>query len=335
MNRKKILIAALSLLLVVGAALGLGGILFSQFIIQPLSQSTTITIEKGWGVARVAQELEKRHILSSASWFRLLVKLDGKGFIKAGEYQLAAGLTPPEILSQLKKGEVVQYRLSFPEGLTVQEMVDLMKKAGLPGSDTLLSQADLTKTLGVDAPNLEGWFFPDTYHYTKEETALTLASRMVSRTKKILDSEWAKREPDYSLTRYETLILASIIEKETGLARERPLISRVFHNRLQKKMKLQTDPTVIYGIPHFDGNITRKHLRTPTPYNTYTIPGLPPTPISNPGREAIHAALHPQKSEALYFVSRGDRSHAFSKTLREHEAYVDCYQRKRGCKKVP
>ena len=334
MRRKPLLIAVgLFFLLAVGSA-GLLGYEFFRFTKQPLAKATTITINSGWGVAQVANELEQKGVISSANWFRLLAKIDNNGFIKAGEYQLKAGTLPPAILEQLKKGEVIQYRLVFPEGLTVKEMVAFMNKSALSGSDTLLQQPQLQKILKVDSPTLEGWFFPDTYQYTKDETALKLASRMVARTKKILDKEWAARPTDYKLSKYEALILASIIEKETGIARERPLISGVFHNRLRKKMRLQTDPTVIYGISDFDGNITRKHLKTPTPYNTYIIPGLPPTPICNPGQEAIHAALHPEKTAALYFVAKGDRSHVFSKTLDEHEANVDCYQRKRRCKKV-
>ena len=334
MSRKTILITAIVLLVMAGVALGVVGLEYSKFSSQKLSKSTPVTIGKGWGVSRIAKELEAKQAISSANWFRLLAKIDNKGFIQAGEYRFLPGQTPPDILASLKKGLVVQHRLSFPEGLTVKEIVKIMEKAGLPGSSSLLDKQDLLKKLKVQAPNLEGWFFPDTYQFTKGDTALDLAVRMTARSQKILAKEWAGRTPDYKLTAYETLILASIIEKETGLARERPIISGVFHNRLRKKMKLQTDPTVIYGIANFDGNITRKHLRTPTPYNTYTIPGLPPTPISNPGREAIHAALHPEKSPAIYFVSRGDGSHVFSKTFKEHDANVDCYQRKKACKKI-
>ena len=157
---------------------------------------------------------------------------------------------------------------------------------------------------------------------------------MVKKSQEVLDRLWQGRERGYPLSRYQALILASIIEKETGQGSERPMISGVFHNRLRLGMKLQTDPTVIYGIAHFNGNITRKHLLTPTPYNTYTIHGLPPTPIANPGAAAIHAALHPQQTKALYFVARGDGTHIFSKTYKEHDANVDRFQRK-GRKKKP
>ncbi|MBF0382377.1 MAG: endolytic transglycosylase MltG [Magnetococcales bacterium] len=334
MSRKVVLIAAIAIVTLAGVGVGLVYLQLTRFVAEPLQQSVAVTIPNGWGLKRISRELEESRVVSSALWFRLLAKINNKGFVKAGEYYFSVGQTPVDVLKVLKTGQVVQHRLSFPEGLNIKEMVAVMEKAGLPGSRDVLSIPNLTEKLNVDAPNLEGWFFPDTYQYTRGDTALDLITRMVSRSKKILDKLWAERTPDYKLSSYETLILASIIEKETGVASERALISGVFHNRLRKKMKLQTDPTVIYGIKNFDGNITRKHLRTPTPYNTYTIKGLPPTPISNPGKEAIYAAIHPQSSSFLYFVARGDGSHAFSTTFKEHNAYVDCYQRKKACKKV-
>ncbi|MBF0358138.1 MAG: endolytic transglycosylase MltG [Magnetococcales bacterium] len=334
MSRKKILVTLSALFILAGIAIGTVAMEYFSFISKPLLNNVNITIGKGWGLSRVATELEKKQIISSARYFLLLSKINSKGFVQAGEYRFMAGDTPVDILADLRSGSVVQHRISFPEGVTVKEMVKIMQKADIPGSETVLDTPGLKEKLKISSANFEGWFFPDTYQYTKGETAESLVTRMVNQTKKILEKEWAARPPDYKLTAYETLILASIIEKETGVARERGIISGVFHNRLRKKMKLQTDPTVIYGIKNFDGNITRKHLRTPTPYNTYTNFGLPPTPISNSGREAIHAAIHPESSSYLYFVSRGDGSHVFSKTFAEHDANVDCYQRKKNCKRV-
>ncbi|MBF0194574.1 MAG: endolytic transglycosylase MltG [Magnetococcales bacterium] len=334
MSRKIVLRAAIAIVLIAASGFGVVYLQFNRFIAEPLQQSVNVTIPNGWGLARISRELEQKRVISSARWFRILAKIKKNGFVKAGEYHFLVGQTPVDILNTLKAGRVVQHRLSFPEGLTIKEMVAIMQKAGLPGSKEILKQPDLLKKLKVNAPNLEGWFFPDTYQFTRGDTAQDLITRMVVRSKKILAKEYASRAPDYKLSSYETLILASIIEKETGVASERPLISGVFHNRLRKKMKLQTDPTVIYGIKNFDGNITRKHLKTPTPYNTYTIKGLPPTPISNPGKEAINAAIHPKASSFLYFVARGDGSHAFSTTFKQHNAYVDCYQRKKACNKV-
>jgi UPF0755 protein len=334
LSRKSVLLSAIVIIILVGAGLGVVYLQFSRFIAEPMLQPVDITIPKGWGLARISRELEQKRVISSARWFRLLAKIKNSGFVKAGEYHFTVGQTPVAVLTALKSGRVVQHRLSFPEGLNIKEMVAIMQKAGLPGSKDILNHPGLMKKLNVKAPSLEGWFFPDTYQFTRGDTAQDLISRMVVRSQKILANEWSERAPNYKLSSYETLILASIIEKETGVASERALISGVFHNRLRKKMKLQTDPTVIYGIKNFDGNITRKHLRTPTPYNTYTIKGLPPTPISNPGQEAINAAIHPQSSSFLYFVARGDGSHVFSTTFRQHNAYVDCYQRKKACKKV-
>ncbi|MBF0444720.1 MAG: endolytic transglycosylase MltG [Magnetococcales bacterium] len=334
MSRKTVLISAIATVILAGVALSVVYLQFSRFIAEPILQPVNIIIPNGWGLGRISHELEQKRVISSARWFRLLAKIKKGGFVKAGEYHFLVGQTPVDVLAVLNAGHVVQHRLSFPEGLTVKEMVAIMQKAGLPGSKEILNLPHLIEKLNVQAPSLEGWFFPDTYQFTRSDTALDLITRMVVRSQKILAKEWAGRVPEYKLSSYETLILASIIEKETGVPSERALISGVFHNRLRKKMKLQTDPTVIYGIANFDGNITREHLQTPTPYNTYTIRGLPPTPISNPGQEAIHAAVHPQASSYLYFVARGDGSHVFSRTFREHNSNVDCYQRKKACKKV-
>ena len=195
------------------------------------------------------------------------------------------------------------------------------------------STAELMQRIGIEDDNPEGWLFPDTYLFDRGTSDVEILSRAHRRMREVLDEEWAKREQGLPLeTPYQALTLASIVEKETGLASERPQIAGVFVRRLQKGMKLQTDPTVIYGMgDDFDGNIRREDLTRPTPYNTYVIQGLPPTPIALPGREAINAVLHPADGDALYFVARGDGSHHFSATLDEHNCAVRHYQLNKPC----
>ena len=325
---------------------------FNQFLQRPLPAPVVLEIVRGWSLLRIAKTLAQREVISAPHWFVLLARWQrlriswdgisqGPG-IQAGEYAFAAGETPAMVLARLTKGHQLVHRLVIPEGMTVAEIGAKMRSMGWSTVEHLLADPAMPKKLGLArAHALEGWLFPSTYYYRRHETALALLARMAKQTQKILNRQWriASQEkhpsPDslLGLTPTEILTLASIIEKETGQATERARISAVFHNRLRKKMRLQSDPTVIYGLqraaggPGFDGNLTRKHLRTPTPYNTYTQRGLPPGPICNPGEAAIHAALHPEDVADLYFVARGAGLHAFSKTLAEHEANVDRYQR--------
>lgn len=325
-----------NLLLLVFILAGVGGgwglIDFFRFMDQQVTTQSTMTVGKGWSLSKVSHVLEKKGIISSSRWFVLLARYHKGGYVRAGEYAFYPGETPPSILMRLRNGEVMVHRISLPEGITVAEVSARMEQQW-PEISQLMADPLLPKQLGVDSPSLEGWLFPETYHYQQSDSALDMLTRMVKQSRKIMDELWEKRDKTHTLNKFETLILASIIEKETGQKGERAHISAVFHNRLKRKMRLQTDPTVIYGIKNFDGNITRKHLRTPTPFNTYTQFGLPPTPICNPGRAAIHAAIHPNNSKDIFFVARGDGSHAFSQTLKEHEAFVDRYQRKRKSRK--
>ncbi|MEO5376590.1 MAG: endolytic transglycosylase MltG [Magnetococcus sp. DMHC-6] len=293
-----------------------------------LPVSVEITIETGWGVRRVAQELEERGAIPS-SWAFLLLTRFGQGFIQAGEYRFAAGATPVAILNQLRRGEVIRRPLLIPEGFSVADVQEVLQEKGWKQAPIFLKDSKTPALFGLDTNVLEGFIFPSTYFYQRDEPLTKLIGRMVAQSKTVLQAEYLGRAPGVTLTPYQGLILASIIEKETAVAEERDRISGVFYNRLAKKMRLQTDPTVIYGIEHFNGNLTRKNLTTLTPYNTYMIEGLPPTPICNPGRAAIHAAFHPLNTQEFYFVSRGDGHHIFSKTLAEHEHNVDIYQRHR------
>ena len=254
--------------------------------------------------------------------------------LQVGEYALGHGLTPAGLLNKLASGKVIQHRFTIVEGWTFHQL-----RAALAADPTVVQTLEgvdddeVMRRLDAEGVYPEGRFLPETYHYTKGVDDLRLLKRAYLAMQELLNEEWAKRDPDLPLANPdEALTLASIIEKETGQASERPQIAGVFVRRLKLGMLLQTDPTVIYGIgPDYDGNITRVHLRTDTPYNTYTRAGLPPTPISMPGRAAVEAALHPADGKDLYFVARGDGSHAFSATLAEHNRAVRRYQlRRRG-----
>ncbi|MGN7612803.1 endolytic transglycosylase MltG [Magnetococcales bacterium HHB-1] len=310
--------------------------LFQDFLNQKTAQSSHFTVASGWSLKKTAQALEEKKLISSAHGFQLLSMISGQGHIKAGDYTLHQGMSPVDILDLLRRGQVNQQRITFPEGFTAKEILKRMRGNAFSDADELPQAADATAwkpalsqlKLKQKIGSLEGWLFPDTYFFRRGDTAKNLVKKMLQRSQDILLAAWQKRDPQINLTPYQTLIFASIIEKETGAASERAHISAVFHNRMRINMPLQSDPTVIYGIKDYDGNITRKHLRTDTPYNTYTRRGLPPTPICNPGSASIDAALHPKKRvKDLYFVALGDGSgkHAFARTLSEHNRNVQRY----------
>lgn len=308
-----------------------------------LDYSPAMTIDtvlpRGTGVVQTGELLESLGVVSSSRWFVFHYWLSREGAMQAGEYRFEKGDAPGRVLQRLVRGEVLQHRLVIPEGFTLREVSREMTAQGLANAATLLADPALVNQLGVAATTLEGWLFPDTYFFQKGITTLDLVRRMVDRSRRILMQEWEGREKGFPLSPYQALILASIIEKETGVAHERKQISGVFHNRLKRKMRLQSDPTVIYGIADFNGDLTRKDLTRPTPFNTYTNEGLPPSPIANPGQASIHAAFHPERTEELYFVATGDGGHVFSKTLAEHQRHVSQYQKRRkeagGSEKSP
>jgi UPF0755 protein len=251
--------------------------------------------------------------------------------LKTGEYQLNPGLNSSELLAMLVSGKAKQYTITFPEGFTFKQIRKQIKQSSkIKHTLDKLDDMAVLKKLGSKEKHPEGLFFPDTYHFDKNATDISLLQRAYRKMQQILNNEWQNKTSDLPLkTPYEALILASIVEKETGKASERQQIAGVFTRRLHKGMLLQTDPTVIYGMgENYKGNIRYKDLRTPTPYNTYVIKGLPPTPIAMPGKEAIHAALHPAAGNSIYFVSRGNGSHVFSATLRDHNNAVNTFQRK-------
>lgn len=294
----------------------------------------TVIIPAPSSFATIEEKLASAGVLRADLRFRLLAKLMGvsKG-LHPGEYRFPAGITPYQILRQLYKGSSIRHPLTVPEGASLKQIGALLAKEGWTSEvefRTLTSDPKFIAELGIPIPNLEGYLFPETYLLERGGFNLrTFLSGMVTQTRKVLEATGATAGlPAYGLSTHQVLTLASIVEKETGLAAERPLIARVFLNRLRQGMRLQTDPTVIYGIKAFNGNLTKLDLMTPSPYNTYLIPGLPPGPIANPGRAAIQAVLAPApQGDYYYFVSKNDGSHYFSRSLSEHNRAVNRYQR--------
>ncbi len=295
-------------------------------------QSVSFEIEKGDTFSQITEKLIDNKVKINPFWFKLLAyQKDMTHKLKTGEYQLKPGLTSSELLTMLVSGKSRQYTITFPEGFTFKQIRKQIKQSSkIKHTLDKLDDMAVLKKLGSKEKHPEGLFFPDTYHFDKNATDISLLQRAYRKMQQILNNEWQNKTSDLPLkTPYEALILASIVEKETGKASERQQIAGVFTRRLHKGMLLQTDPTVIYGMgENYKGNIRYKDLRTPTPYNTYVIKGLPPTPIAMPGKEAIHAALHPAAGNSIYFVSRGNGSHVFSATLRDHNNAVNTFQRK-------
>ncbi|WP_462319785.1 endolytic transglycosylase MltG [Halochromatium sp.] len=305
---------------------------------EPTPQQILFEIPAGTRLRDLAERLTDEGLITDPFFFIGFAYQEGlQDQIKAGEYALVEGMRPPDLLRLFASGRSVQYPVTLIEGRTFREAVDgLANNPMLKHELSGLGDAELMERVGIEDEHPEGWLFPDTYLISRNSTDLEVLQRAHARMQQVLSEEWEGREEGLPLeTPYEALILASIIEKETGLAEERPDIAGVFVRRLQRGMRLQTDPTVIYGMgDDYDGNIRRQDLRRETPYNTYVIDGLPPTPIALPGREAIHAALHPAAGDTLYFVSRGDGSHHFSETLREHNCAVRKYQLGGRCEMI-
>lgn len=334
MKAARLVILILLVFLIAGAA-GVW-IDLQHFARRPAGSEQTpvvISLESGQSFNQMADQLRRHGIISSQFRFRLLAHLRGEDkLLKAGEYALTSTMTPLQVLDALVNNKVLLHRLTVPEGLTQTQIaaeIDRLELADAAAFQTLVNDPSLAAGLGHRVANLEGYLFPDTYHFPKDVTPRKIIETMVGHFNAQLSQAWRQRAEQLNMTLHQVVTLASIIEKETGDPRERPLISSVFHNRLKKKMRLESDPTVIYGIKNFDGNLTRKHLTTPSAFNTYLIAGLPPGPIANPGRAAIEAALFPAQSDFLYFVSKQDGTHIFSKTYRDHSAAVRKYQLRR------
>jgi len=295
-----------------------------------LDEPVLLEVQPGNTPSQMFRELEASGRLEGAFWLRLYWRLSPPlDTLYSGEYRLLPGMQVQGLIGLWQRREVVQYSLTLVEGWNFRQLrAALANQPKLTQSLTGLSDAEVMAKLGHPGLHPEGRFFPDTYRYTKGVSDVDLLKRAFARLDSILAEEWAERSEGLPYdTPYQALIMASIIEKETGIPDERPTIAGVFMRRLAQGMLLQTDPTVIYGLGEaYLGSLTRMQLRTPTPYNTYTQRGLPPTPIAMPGREALRAALHPLEGSSLYFVAKGDGSHAFSATLEEHNQAVRQYQ---------
>lgn len=324
----------LGLIAAVGVALLALTMQVNRFLETPLNIDATgvaFEVRPGMPFGQISSALAEQGIIDQPTLFRLYARyVDKAGSVHAGEYQIEEGTTPKELLDMFVAGDVRLYSFTIVEGWTFRELIDaLNRETTVVKSMVYEDWPGLLESLAAEADHPEGLFLPETYRFPKGTSDIALLRQAYELMQATLQSEWDARAPNLPLdSPYEALVLASIIEKETALAAERPQISGVFVRRLEQRMRLQTDPTVIYGIGvDFNGNLTRRDLRTDTPYNTYTRRGLPPTPIALPGRAAINAALNPSPGTEVYFVATGlgDGSHKFSNTKAEHDAAVQEY----------
>jgi len=293
------------------------------------NKQQTFTVNKGNSAKQIATSLQQQKIIKHPRYFRLYTRLSKQeAKIKAGEYTLKSGMTIVDVVSLFVSGKVNQYSMTIVEGWTYKEAIqNISDNSNLVKTLDQQTLDDMAKILGSEHSNLEGLLYPDTYNFPKGSTDLQFLKRSYDTMQTILMQEWQQREKNLPLkTPYEALILASIVEKESGVSSERNKVAGVFIRRLNKKMRLQSDPTIIYGMgERYKGNIRRRDINEKTPYNTYQIDALPPTPIAIAGREAIHAVLHPDTGKSLYFVADGSGGHAFSNNLKEHNRAVQKY----------
>ena len=286
-----------------------------------------ITVKRGDTLASLNHELVQRGVIHSDWVLPVYARLNPQAAnIKAGDYRIDASASLPSLMNDITNGKVVVYNITVVEGKTFKDLrASLVQTAGIEHTLNDKTDAQIATLLGIDG-SPEGWFMPETYQFHRGSSDLELLKRMYGEMQRTLEQEWPNRAEGLPLANpYQALILASIIEKETGVASERPQIAGVFVRRLQKDMLLQTDPSVIYGAADYHGDLTRKHLQTDTPYNTYINKGLPPTPIALPGKASIQAALHPADGDSLYFVADGKGGHTFSATYEEHQQAVARY----------
>ncbi|SDU00580.1 endolytic transglycosylase MltG [Halopseudomonas salegens] len=321
------------LVVATGSVLTWGYFTLQQTLAQPLAitEPRTLEVEPGTSPGRLLASLERDGWLQRAEWLRRYWQFQTpEAVLQVGEYEVPAGITAQQLLGMLQRGDVVRRQVTLVEGRTFQQFRQVLATAErLQQTLSLeLTAEEVMAELGLAGEHPEGRFFPDTYQYTRSTSDRDILLRAYERMATTLEEVWAQRADDLPIeTPYEALILASIIERETGAPHERGEIAGVFTRRLRIGMRLQTDPTVIYGMGDaYEGRILRRHLREPTPWNTYTIDGLPPTPIAMPGREALLAAVNPEPGSSLYFVARGDGTHKFSDNLREHNRAVRNYQ---------
>ncbi|MEO4046427.1 endolytic transglycosylase MltG [Pseudomonas sp. CAU 1711] len=334
MIRKLLLLLTLGLAALV-LALAVAGWRLQTALDQPLQLQTERLVEvvPGDTPGGLLNRLQGEGVLQGALWLRLYWRFNfASQPLHSGEYRLVPTQTARDLLDMWRRGEVVQYSLTLVEGWSFRQVrAALARQEALAQTLGELDDKALMERLGLPGVSPEGRFFPDTYRYVRGMSDFDLLKLARQRLDQVLDEEWVRRAEGLPYRKpYDALIMASMVEKETGVAEERGQIAGVFVRRLRLGMRLQTDPTVIFGLgERYNGNLTRAHLQEPTPYNTYVIDGMPPTPIALAGREAIHAALNPVAARSLYFVARGDGSHVFSETLEQHNRAVREYQLKR------
>lgn len=329
-SAKRTIVFILILFLLAGGAAAW----FAYVLVSPkmkVGEDQLFIVKEGSTLREVASNLERAGIVN----FRFPMIVWGKfnGYdkkVKAGEYRMGSHMAPLKILEALTKGNILSYSVTIPEGFTVKQIADLLHEKGLCDKGAFLSsvhEAPVEKDGKISVTDLEGYLYPDTYKFARGISPVSIVHMMVERFKE--QTTLLRERIDRSgMTMHEIVTVASIVEKETGSAEERPVIASVFLNRLKKGMRLESDPTVIYGIENFNGNLTKKDLKRPGPYNTYTEKGLPAGPIANPGIDSIRAVLYPSDTDFLFFVSKNDGTHYFSKTLREHNRAVRKYQKK-------
>ncbi|MEW5801210.1 MAG: endolytic transglycosylase MltG [bacterium] len=293
-----------------------------------------IEIQKGMSITEISYLLKKEKIIRDVWLFNLLTRLKPGMIIKAGEYKLdsAMKLNTLHLLDILQEGKTVCHKVTIPEGCTIRQVAGILAGRDLADQEKFIEVANdpnLARQLGIEADSLEGYLFPDTYYFSKGLPEKSVAEAMVARFHKAIPLEWEERCREMEFNLHQIITLASLIEKETSMQEEKPLISATYHNRLRDGMRLQCDPTVIYSLGSFNGTLTREHLSIDSPYNTYRICGLPPGPIANPGADSIRAALYPVKVGYRYFVSKNNGTHQFSCTLKEHNKAVGKYQKRR------
>jgi UPF0755 protein len=330
LTRTRILLSIVGISFLVGLLFFTG---FAFYLLKPAREggpTQVFVVEEGMTLSQVAAALETQGLIGSRRLLLMWARPMGYGrHVKSGEYLLSASMPPLKILEILSAGKVMTHAVTIPEGFNREQIGQLLEGSGLADKAAFMSltgDAATAKAYGIDGPGLEGYLFPDTYQFSRGMTARAIIDVMVKHFFSVMNP-LMEAVSQSGMTLEEVMTLASIVEKETGVPQERPLIAGVFLNRLKRNMRLESDPTVIYGIAAFDGNLKKGDLNASTPYNTYLIKGLPPGPISNPGLEAIKAVLFPTRTDYLYFVSKNDGSHHFSKTLPEHEKAVRRYQK--------